>query len=206
MDESFKKLSSCKEKKRKFEKTNLMFINANIPSFKCKLRKEFLHGFLDYQNQYENCTVFSVSSHCGQALLFNVLIDGGAAWECLPLHAFCWDEHAPKWMLEYHQPYDCFSNDIGVVEFDYLKNIPVLVRIGQEFYDGIYMFTVDWANYPDEETYKKKNMLHVIKLNNGLFVAQPNNRILWNHPDTYLDKSKREYKPLSESWSCQHVV
>lgn len=179
-----------------------MFINANIPNFKCKLRKEFLYSFLDHQDEYVDCTVFAVSSHEKQALLFSAFIEGGALWECLPLHAFSFKEDAPKWELTCHQPYDCFSNHIGVIEFEYLRDVPVLVRILNEWHDGRYMFTFDWANYPDEATYKSKNMLHLIKLDNGLIVAQPNNRILWNHPNHTLDKSKRDYKPLSESWCC----
>lgn len=180
-----------------------MFINADVPSFKCKLRKEYLYGLKEHEGEFVECTVFAVSSHEKQALLFYAFIEGGAVWECLPLTAFTVEEDAPYWDLVHHQPYDCFSNDIGVIEFEYLRQLNVLVRTNGEWHEGTYMFSVDWAKYPDEDTYKGKNTMHVIRLANGLIVAQPNNKILWNHPNHILDKSKRDYKPLSASWCCK---
>ena len=181
-----------------------MFINADIPSFQCKLRKEFLYSLQEHIGEFVDCTVFAVSSHEKQSLLFFAFIEGGAVWECLPLHAFVTKEDAPKWELEHHQPYDCFSNHIGVISFDYLKDLPVMNRVNGEWHNGEYMFSVDWTNFPDEETYKGKNTLHVLRLDNGLIVAQPNNRILWKHPEHTLDTSRRDYKALKVSWCAQH--
>lgn len=179
-----------------------MFLNANIPHFRCKLRKEFLYGLQEHHGEFVDCTVFAVSSHINQSLLFFIYIEGGALWECLPLTAFVLKEDAPKWELGQHQPIDCQSNNISVIEFDYLKHLSVFVRVGSEWHDGTYMFTLDWTDYPDIDSYKGKNAMHLIKLHNGLIVAQPNNRILWKHPEHTLDKSKRDYKALSESWCC----
>lgn len=180
-----------------------MFINADVPHFRCKLRKEFLYSLKEHHGEFVDCTVFAVSSHKKQSLLFFTFIEGGALWECLPLKAFTFKEDAPEWELVHHQPYDCPSSDIGVIEFEYLKQLPVKTRTNGEWHEGTYMFTVDWTDFPDEDTYKGKNAMHVIRLDNGLIVAQPNNRILWKHPNHTLDESKRDYKPLSASWCCE---
>ena len=187
-------------------KSVLMFINSDIPPIKCKLRKEFLYALQEHEGEFVDCTVFAVSSHEKQSLLFFAFIEGGAIWECLPLHAFVCKEDAPRWSLEHHQPYDCLSSHVGVIVFDYLKHLHVSVRTNNGWHDGVYLFSVDWTHFPDEDAYKGKNTMHVIKLENGLIVAQPNNKILWNHPEHTLDNSKRDYKPLSESWCCKPLI
>jgi len=183
-------------------KTLLMSTNADVPSFRCKLKKEFLYDLQSHHGEFVDCIVFGVSAHIGQTLLYFCLIDGGAVWECLPISAFVHKEEAPEWNLEHYQPYDCFSDSVSTFEFARLKGKSVKVRANGSWHEGEYMFTVDWNEYPDVETFKKKNALHIIKLENGLFVAQPNNRILWHDDDLSFDESKRDYKPMQRSWKA----
>ena len=110
--------------------------------------------------------------------------DGGIWWHA-PISAFCSKEDALDMELTELELWDSFSYHISVTNFYLLENkvIKYTGRSGKE-YTGRYLFTLDWAhsdynefNFGFSEKPDQHKAGHVIKLDNGNFAIQPNNRI-----------------------------
>ena len=69
---------------------------------------------------------------------------------------------------------------------------------------GEYLFTIDYFGWGTlAETAQEHKSANIIKLDNGCFCAQPNNRILFS--DSSLTKpSKPDYKASQIVWSCEN--
>ena len=116
----------------------------------------------------------------------------GAVYDKLPLSAFVWKkDYEGDLPLEELELWDCFSYDITVIEKRLLKGQRArYFAPSRKWYDGIYLFTIDSCN-PDSnilnttfsELPTQHKSFNILKLNNGYFAAQPNNRML------ILDKS-----------------
>lgn len=157
-------------------------LNADIPEFECYLRREFLYDQKEHQGEFERCVVFGIASNPGRAIGFHVITESGAVVWRLPIHALAHRQDAETLSLETLELWDCFSENVTVTEFDFLSETKVKtwLRDGKG-YDGTYLFTLDWfgsssADNPGDIGHK---CAHVIKLDNGCFAAQPNNRIQW---------------------------
>jgi len=79
----------------------------------------------------------------GRAIAFHALLRNGAQWKGLPLHAFCTSPCDPLPLAELAL-WDCFSYDIVVNQYRFLKSLRCAVRLrsGTER-AGKYLFTLD---------------------------------------------------------------
>lgn len=182
-------------------------MTINIPQFYCLLRKEYLYNLEKHQGEYENCLVSTITSIPGRAIMFNVTINNGAKFGRLPISALCWKEcnHTPLDQLEL---WNCFSYFVSANADQANSGLPCsfLAKNGV-WHDGIYMFTLDWfgselAEDPGEGGYKTAN---IIKLQNGNFAAQPNNRCRFFEP-SFITKDfpeKPDYKTNEHIWNCE---
>lgn len=187
-------------------------LSINIPHFQCYLRERYLYNLRppEVDLVYFPCIVFGVTSIPARAITFTCLLDNGAQVARLPISAFCWrpcDEQS----LEVLELWDCFSYNIACVEYDYLKSTRVTTYLkDRQKYEGEYMFTLDWygskfAEEPGETGFKTA---HILKLDNGNFAAQPNNRICWHDPSfvakPYIDEdNKPNYLVNTHVWKCE---
>jgi|TARA_Y100000310_G_C20683035_1_gene817178 hypothetical protein len=138
--------------------------------------------------------------------------DGGIFWR-LPIHAFCHKEDIPAVELDELMLWDSFSNYISVTVFDLLRNRKMkYTSRRKEKYEGIYLFTLDWghedANMADvgfSEAAGQHKCGHVIKLDNGNYAAQPNNRLLCHDPSfcTKPGQMVVERKLHEHKWSVE---
>jgi hypothetical protein len=143
---------------------------------------KLLKGFGSQLNQYK-------AERC---ILKHILPEYGAVYDKLPLSAFVWKkDYEGELTLEELELWDCFSYDITVIEKRLLKGQRArYFAPSRKWYDGIYLFTIDSCN-PDSnilnttfsELPTQHKSFNILKLNNGYFAAQPNNRML------ILDKS-----------------
>lgn len=155
-------------------------MNINIDLFYFYIRKEHLFAYQEGFGDFENCVAFGVRSVPSRALLFHVMTEGGAQRANVPISAMVHKKDAPSIPLEYLQLWDCFGTKINVVNFDYLadKRCEVILK-DKKLYRGTYMMTFDWEENPYSNTPHDYKNAHLIKLDNGCFALQPNNRILW---------------------------
>jgi hypothetical protein len=185
-------------------------LSINIPLQYCLLRKEYLYDLKDGFGEYEQCSVFGITSIPSRAITFTCMLNNGSQVARLPISAFCWKEVEPQ-SLEVLQLWDCFSYDLTCVEYDYLKGLRVSAFLkDKNWYDGEYGFTLDWYGSPTAENPGEGGFktAHIIKLDNGNFAAQPNNRLCWYEPSFIVNpykelESKPSYKVNTHVWKCE---
>ena len=165
-----------------------------LPPVKVWVKPEYLY---DFQSEPDAPLVqgiwVSIKAIRGEALRFETYLpEYGALYDKLPISAFTHfnsDEsfHLPLDVLEI---WDALSYHVTVVDK------PLLKGLRSEFYgkDGVihsgeYMFTIDTCNpyprIPDftfSETADEHKSYNLLKLNNGQFALQPNNRCRFYDP------------------------
>jgi hypothetical protein len=162
--------------------------NANLPRhFYALVHDYFLFGRDPSKTGMTRCVVHGVSSTPSRALGFHVVLENGARWSDLPIHALAWKEGAQIEDLSSLQLWDCLSGDVEAVEYAYLREMPVFcqmpiaglntVRLGE------YVCTFDWIGGGWAETPEQHKETHLIKLDCGAFALLPNYRL------RFLDRS-----------------
>lgn len=202
----------------------MAFLVHNLPPVSVFVKKEYLY---DHQKGFGELTPgvwISVKSVIGKALYFETLLtDYGALYDKLPISAFVWrhtfnkDEQLP---LDTLQIWDCFDYNITVVQKPILSMCEFFGK-DKKMHKGEYVFTIDNA-HPDgsildcnfSEHDPEHKSFNVIKLDNGQFAAQPNNRIVWRDSSLTIDKllmpdfkvCSQNYRVETEpKWSVGHT-
>jgi len=203
----------------------MAYLVVNIPPIEVFIRKEFLYDFtkdnkdkLLGENEYESAHWITSKSIPNQALYFESFVhDFGALYDKLPIHAFVWKTDIDKnnlYPLDWLQLWDCFSYNISVIKKERLRNARCeVIMKDKSKAPGYYLFTIDsCSSDPNEvnvswsETPNEHKSFNIIKLDNGQFAAQPNNRILWKHqsqtPST--DLKVPYFKFSTKTWICEN--
>jgi hypothetical protein len=185
-----------------------MGFSVNIPHFYCLLRSEYMYDLQSHHNEFTPVLVFAVDSVYGRAIGFDVLTNFGAMFARMPISALCHKIDAPILPLDYLQLWNNFSYSVDAHEYLAIRacDCEVLLK-DKQWYTGTYMFTLSWygnnyAEDPGEGGFKRA---HIIKLDNGCYVAQPNNRIKW-HEMSFITKpfpDKPDFLTNSHTWDCE---
>ncbi len=187
-----------------------MYLNADIPPFYALLRKEYLYDLKQHRGEFVPCCVFGVASIPTRAIMFHVMTENGAQVARMPISAIVHKRTAPALPLEVLELWDCFSYHVSVTCFEYLRGLKCRTFLrDRRWYDGEYCFTVDWCGSPmaeDPGDGGHKNA-HVLKLENGCYAAQPNNRIFWYEPafitKPFADGARPDYRTNTHVWRCE---
>lgn len=187
-----------------------MFLNADLPPFYALLRKEYLYDQKAHHGEFVPCCVFGVASIPTRAIMFHVMTENGAQIARLPISALVHRKDAPELALEVLELWDAFSYDVSVTCFGYLRGLKCRTFLrDRKWYEGEYAFTLDWCGTPGSEDPGDgghKNA-HVLKLDNGCFAAQPNNRIFWYEPafiaKPFAQGRRPDYKTNTHVWKCE---
>jgi hypothetical protein len=183
-------------------------MNININPFYCYIKKEHLFDYQEGFGDFEYVLAFGVRSVPARALLFHIMTESGAQRANVPVSALIHKKDAPSLSLDYLQLWDCFGKEINVIVFDYLvnKRCQVIFK-NKDIFWGSYMMTFDWENNCYTDTPQDYKNAHLIKLDNGCFALQPNNRILWrdtNFITKPLDpKNLPKYKVDKNIFVCE---
>ena len=166
----------------------MSYLVASVQPVKCWVRREFLYNHERGHGELEPAVWMSIKAIRGQVFrIESLLTRSGALYDKLPLHAYVWreDYHDPL-PIDYLQLWDCMGYRFTVVEKIGLRNLAVAFRDKQgRMNPGQYMFTVDFcADQQDidtgfSETAEEHKSFNFLRLANGQFAAQPNNRCLW---------------------------
>jgi hypothetical protein len=184
-----------------------MELNCDVPGghFYAYVRREYLYDHQDHAGEFEECIVFGIASVPSRALGFHVLLKSGAQFARLPISALVWKTDAPELPLDELECWDCFGVQVTAHAYEFLKECECRVYLKHGRYEwGQYLFTVDWhTNGFSDEPSQHKNA-HVIKLDNGCFAAQPNNRILWRDASfTQWPEGKPDYRTNTSKWYAE---
>lgn len=183
-------------------------LNVDIPVFECLVRNEFLYNFKRGHGEFTKAAVFAAASVPGRAVGFHCLLDNGACYGRLPVHALVWapPKTKPIENVSELQLWDCPSEHVSCIVYDFLKEsrCHVLLPSGQQ--NGTYMFTLDWhgSTYAENAGALGWKSAHFVRLDSGYFALQPNNRILFNLPCwTNKETAKPDYALTEKIYKCE---
>lgn len=194
----------------------MSYLVANLPPVQCYVRKEYLYDFQKGEGEFEPCYWVSVKSIKGKALYFESLLTNyGALYDKLPLSAYIWKTELSENQLplDYIEIWDAFSYNISVIKKQMLSGLQCKVYMkDRKLYDGEYMFTIDSCHSePNElnvslsETPNEHKSFNIIKLDNGQFAAQPNNRVLfYDQSLTPNGINKPDFKVSTHEFFCEN--
>ena len=164
----------------------MSYLVGSLPPLKCFIRKEFLYDQHKGHGELEPCIWVSLKAIRGQVFRIESLLPRyGALYDKLPIHAYCWKDGGDL-PIDALQLWDCLGYRFTIIEKVLLRNLSVKVfGKDRQWHFGIYMFTVDFcADQTDidtgfSETAEEHKSFNFIKLDNGQFACQPNNRCIW---------------------------
>ena len=166
----------------------MSYIVSSLPSLKCFVRREFLYNFEKGHGEYEPAIWVSIKALRGQVFRIESLLPNyGALYDKLPIHAYVWHTDNPGLLpIDTLQLWDCMGYRFTVVEKIGLRNLGVkFMAKDKTWVFGQYLFTVDFcADGQDLDTgfteqAEEHKSFNFIRLDNGQFACQPNNRCLW---------------------------
>jgi|TARA_R110000851_G_scaffold28821_1_gene80131 hypothetical protein len=178
------------------------------------IKKEYLY---DHQKGHGDLTPgiwISVKSTQAKALYFETLLtDYGALYDKLPLSAFVWKQDYDKsnqLSLDTLQLWDCFDYHLTVIQKPLLSRCEFFGK-DKQMHPGEYAFTIDTAhadisildtNFSEHDPEHKS--FNVIKLDNGQFAAQPNNRVIWRDQSLIPEKLMTpDFKVCSQNYKVE---
>jgi len=155
-------------------------LNANIPNLKLKVRRSWMTKNHKDFNVFDNCYAFAIQSIAGKILTFHIMTDYGMLRSRVPISELFFHETDKDIPSDFKQLWDCFSENVSVIEYSYLaeKRCRVILK-DKTLVWATYLLTVDWFSnsYSDEPTDYKCG--HILVADDGYLLCQPNNRIFW---------------------------
>jgi len=190
----------------------MAFLVHNLPPVEVFVKKEYLYDLKDGHGDLTPGLWISVKSVEGKALYFETLLtEYGALYDKLPISAFVWKEDFEDQLpLDHLQIWDCFDYDITVIKKPLLGDCEFFAK-NRKMYAGEYMFTID-SCHRDRSTLNQNFSEHdpehksfnIIKMNNGQFAAQPNNRILWSDQSLIpIQRKMPDFKVCTQNYCVE---
>jgi hypothetical protein len=157
-----------------------MKLNSNIPSFKAFVRKSYFTKNEVDADEFYNVYVFALQSCAGKIVTFHVLTDSGMLRSRVPLSEIYTKIPTNDIPYNYKQLWDCFSENVSVIEYDFLAyhRCQVVLRDSTKVW-ATYILTIDWYDNPYSDEPSDYKCGHVLESDDGYLLCMPNNRIFW---------------------------
>jgi hypothetical protein len=157
-----------------------MKLNTNIPSFKAFVRKSYFTKNEVDANEFYNVYVFALQSCAGKIVTFHVLTDSGMLRSRVPLSEIYTKIPTNDIPYNYKQLWDCFSENVSVIEYDFLAyhRCQVVLRDSTKVW-ATYILTIDWYDNPYSDEPSDYKCGHLLESDDGYLLCMPNNRIFW---------------------------
>jgi len=174
-------------------------LNANIDNLKCYVRLSHFTKNEEDQNTYHRAYAFAIQSVAGKILTFHIMTDYGMLRSRVPVSEIFLEIPKDDIPPDYKQLWDCFSENVSVITYDYLydKRCQVILK-DKKLVWATYLFTIDWYRngYSDEPSDYKCG--HILVADDGYLLCQPNNRIYWKDSNwvtkPFPDELKKQMK------------
>jgi hypothetical protein len=139
-----------------------------------------------------------------QILLCHVMLESGAHWSGLPIHAIS----TTSQFHSDHQdtmPWKCMGEDIDVVSMDYLEGLQVKTSVGDGRHTGI---IIDWKD--GYSRYQQENKpLSLIALDSGPYTLRPNNYCIYKDMhftnESLLGQTKKYRRGEELYWEREEI-
>jgi hypothetical protein len=151
------------------------------------------------------CIWFGLVSYPGRVWGCNILFPNGAVYRNIPIHALAWKADSEwVWTPKDAQSWDCYDYDFTVIEYEFLKDAPCLVRANVHEYPGRYLFTIaplydGWSARTDQA-----KEFSFVALENGRYTVQPTNHLLICERSFVKNPQwPTEIKLQTQTYSCE---
>jgi hypothetical protein len=157
----------------------MSLLNANIPHFKAIIKRSYFTRN-PKDTEYDNIYVFGIQSVAGKILTFHVMTDYGMLRSRVPISEIYLKPPSNDIPPIFKQLWDCFSENVSVTEFDFLKEnkCQVILRDKSKVWAS-YLFTIDWFNNPYSNQPSDYKSGHLLLADDGYLLLMPNNRLFW---------------------------
>jgi hypothetical protein len=191
--------------------TVMSFLVHPLPPVHVLVRKEYLYDLEYGHGEFTPGIWISVKSVQGKAFYFETLLpEYGALFDKLPISAFVWKEAHGDLPLDNLQLWDCFDYNLTVIQKPLLSRCQYFGK-DKQLHPGEYLFTIDTChsdhsiidtNFSEHDPEHKT--FNVIKLDNGQFAAQPNNRVLWQDQSLIPSETLRpDFKVCTQNYKVE---
>jgi len=128
---------------------------------------------------FEPAVWFGLRSEPGRAWGCHVMLECGAVYRDLPLHALAHHANPEPWTLDAAQRWNCYSRQWSALVYDLLADLPCYVRTANGEDAGRYICTLAPIGdaYSAEPGQGKEHM--IIAVENGRYTIQPTNQVLF---------------------------
>lgn len=158
----------------------MKLLNENIDNLKCYVRVSHFTKDEKDSNTFHRAYAFGIQSVAGKILTFHIMTDYGMLRSRVPISEIFLEIPNNDIPSHFKQLWDCFSENVSVVTYDYLyeKRCQVVLKDKSKVW-ATYLFTIDWYRnaYSDEPSDYKCG--HILVADDGYLMCQPNNRIFW---------------------------
>jgi hypothetical protein len=192
----------------------MAFLIHPLPPTPVYVRKEYLYDLETCHGELTPGIWVSVKSITGKALYFETLLtEYGALYDKLPISAFLWkDDYNPNDLLplDVLQLWDCFDYYLTVTQKPLLSNCEFFGK-DRKMHTGEYEFTIDNChqdhslldtNFSEHDPEHKS--FNIIRLDNGQFAAQPNNRVIWRDSSLIPSELKKpDFKVCTQNYRVE---
>lgn len=194
----------------------MAFLVHNLPPIEVYVKKEYLYDHEKGHGELTPGVWISIRSIQSKALYFETLLtEYGALYDKLPISAFVWKEEYDKenqLPLDHLQIWDCFDYDITLIKKPMLSDCEFFGK-DRKMHKGEYMFTLDTChsqhstldiNFSEHDPEHKT--FNVIKLENGQFAAQPNNRTVFTDQSLVNpDRLTPDFKVCTQNYTVENT-
>lgn len=185
-----------------------MKLNSSISSFKALVKKSYFTKDDKDSSEYYNVYVFGIQSCAGKILTFHVMTDSGMLRSRVPISEIYTKIPKNDIPFNYKQLWDCFSENVSVVEYDFLAfhRCQVVLRDGSKVW-ATYIMTIDWFNNPYSDEPSDYKCGHLLEADDGYLLCMPNNRIFWkdsNFVTKSLPEDLKQFKVDTELYSVEN--
>lgn len=184
---------------------------GNLPRHRyVTVQTSFLRtGKLDPKGRrYEPAVWFGLTARPGRARGCNVMLECGAVYRDLPLHALARDDTRRirrHWRLDQAQQWNCYGERFATLSYDYLDGLRCYVRAGSDEFTGEYWFTAVPIGDGYTAAPEQAKEFLFIGLDNGRLTVQPTNRVLFLDRSFTLPGSTwpKDLKVSTEAWNSE---
>lgn len=137
-------------------------------------------GFGRPEVKLHPCVIFGVQCRPNRALGFHILLEGGAIYSTVPIHALRHREVQVHPPIHTRQVWDCFGFDFSLTEFPYLREqyLSVINVPGQPEIGGRYWTSLQFYNDGFSETPEQAKLFHFVLLDDGTIGCYPNTNVI----------------------------
>jgi len=155
-------------------------LNDNIENFKCYVRLSHFTKKKEHENEFHKAYAFAIQSVAGKILTFHIMTDYGMVRSRVPISEIFMEIPTNDIPYHYKQLWDCFSENVAVITYDYLyeKRCQVMLK-DKTLIWATYLMTIDWYKNPYSDEPSDYKGGHILIADDGYLLCQPNNRIVW---------------------------